>query len=173
MIEPKVCLYVARGRNGVIGRDGDLPWRLGDDLRLFKARTLGKPVVMGRKTWESLPKAPLPGRPNIVVSRNWAFRAPGARVYSSLETALAVACARARHDKQGEVFVIGGASLYERALARTQRMYIAEVDAAPDGDVRFPDFDPQGWDVVSREAFDAGGRNEFAFELTQLERRKG
>ncbi|MEL6752986.1 MAG: dihydrofolate reductase, partial [Pseudomonadota bacterium] len=88
--DPKLCLIVARGSNGVIGKDGDLPWRLGDDLALFKQTTLGAPILMGRKTWDSLPRRPLPGRENIVLTKNWTFQAKGARVYSSLPSAISV-----------------------------------------------------------------------------------
>lgn len=145
MKTPRVTIIVARARNGVIGRGGTLPWWLPDDLRFFKRTTMGHPIVMGRRTWESIGR-PLPGRRSIVVSRNPAFQAAGAEVVSSLEGALA-ACADAE-----EVFVIGGAELYRAALALAQRMIITEIDADFDGDTRWPAPDPAQWREVAREA---------------------
>ena len=137
----KLSLIVARARNGVIGRDGGLPWRLSDDLALFKQATAGKPIIMGRATWESLPRKPLPGRQNIVLTRDWAYAALGARVYSSLTASIAAARAIAAKDGQDEVFIIGGESVYAKALPMADLLYITEVDAEIEGDARFPDFD--------------------------------
>jgi dihydrofolate reductase len=130
MIEPiRLSLIVAQGRNRVIGSAGQLPWRLKDDLAHFKRTTMGAPVIMGRKTWESLPKRPLPGRPNIVISRDWNYDAAEARVYSSLSPAINAAKAMALRAGQSEVFVIGGAAIYELALPLADRIYLTEVDA--------------------------------------------
>ena len=127
---------IARARNGVIGRDGTLPWRLKSDLANFRAVTMGKPVIMGRKTWDSLPKKPLPGRKNIVLSRDRDFRAEGAWSFSDFPAALAAARAMAAADGADEVSVIGGAALYALALPLADRLYLTEVDCAPQGDAR-------------------------------------
>ena len=166
----KICLIVARGTNGVIGRDGDLPWRLSADLKRFKATTLGKPIIMGRKTWESFPKRPLPGRANIVLSRDWNYAAPGGRVYSSLPPALAAAKAIAAADGVDEVFVIGGGTIYNAALPLADRLYLTEVDAAPDGEVVFPELDMTAWRETAREDFEADEKNNHAFRVLQLDR---
>ena len=166
----KLCLIVARGRNGVIGRDGDLPWRLSADLKRFKATTLGKPIIMGRKTWESFPKRPLPGRANIVLSRDWNYAAPGGRVYSGLTPALAAAKAIAAKDGVEEVFVVGGGTIYEAALPLADRIYLTEVDAAPDGEVRFPELEMAAWKEISRETVGADEKNNHAFDVVQLDR---
>ncbi|MEE9380159.1 MAG: dihydrofolate reductase, partial [Hyphomonadaceae bacterium] len=137
----KLCLIVARARNGVIGRSGELPWHLSDDLQFFKRTTLGCPILMGRATWESLPFHPLPKRENIVLTRDWKYAAEGARVYSSFAPAMNAAKTMAKKAGREEVFVIGGATLYERALPMADRLYITEVDTAPEGDVYFPALD--------------------------------
>jgi dihydrofolate reductase len=134
-----VTLILARAENSVIGKDGAIPWHIGDDLKRFKALTLGKSIVMGRKTWDSLPRKPLPGRRNIVVTRDADWRAEGADAMA-LDTALALA----------DVFVIGGGEIYHAALARADRIELTEVHRAFDGDVRF-DFDPAGWHETARE----------------------
>lgn len=164
-----LCLIVARSRNKVIGRDGDLPWRLKDDFAHFKRMTLGHPVIMGRKTWESLPKRPLPGRMNIVVSRDWTYDAPGARVFSSLGPAVAVARANALREGVSRVFIIGGAMLYQATLALADEIMVTEVDAEVDGDALF-DFDEACWREVQREAVAAGEGNDHSFEIRMLER---
>ena len=166
----KLCLIVARGKNGVIGRDGDLPWRLSADLQHFKRTTLGKPIIMGRTTWESFPRRPLPGRENIVLSRDWNYAAPGGRVYSSLAPALSVAKAMAARDGQGEVFIVGGGALYEAALPMADRLYLTEVDAAPDGHVFFPELNMDEWTEVSRFEHASDEKNDHAFTALQLDR---
>ena len=134
-----VTLVLARAENGVIGKDGALPWHISDDLKRFKALTLGKTVVMGRKTCDSLPKKPLPGRRNIVVTRDAAWRAEGAEAMP-LEVALAIP----------DAFVIGGAEIYRAALARADRIELTQVHKAFDGDARF-DFDVKEWREIARE----------------------
>jgi dihydrofolate reductase len=138
----RIALVVARARNGVIGRDGDLPWRLKSDMAFFKAITMGKPIVMGRKTWESLPRKPLPGRLNLVVTRQDGLAAEGAEVCSTVNAALDRACEQAAADGVEEVCVIGGAQIYAATLDRADRLYITEVEADPDGDAVFPALDP-------------------------------
>jgi dihydrofolate reductase len=161
----------ARGANGVIGRAGALPWRLKSDLAMFKALTLGKPVIMGRKTWESLPRRPLPGRVNIVVSRDGSFAPKGALVCEGLSEALQIGRETAEDDGESEVCVIGGAALFAAALPRARRMYLTEVDASPEGDVLFPPFDEADWVEVRREAHPAGPEDDHAFVFRLLERR--
>jgi dihydrofolate reductase len=161
---------VARGRNGVIGVQGALPWRLGSDLALFKRLTLGKPMIMGRKTWESLPLRPLPGRLNIVLSRDGTFQPKGAVVCDSFAEAVGIGRDQAAEDGVDEVCVIGGAALFALALPKARRLYLTEVDAAPEGDVVFPALDESAWREVRREAFDAGPRDDHAFIFRELER---
>ncbi|HEY0927306.1 dihydrofolate reductase [Brevundimonas sp.] len=175
MALPSLVLVVARGANGVIGRDGDLPWRLRSDLQRFKAITIGKPCIMGRKTWESLPLKPLPGRLNVVVTRDEGYgedgEAKGALVVTNLDEAIEIAREQAEEDGVEEVCVIGGAALFEAVLPRAKRLYITEVDAAPDGDVHFPAFDPVCWTEVSAEAHPAGEKDDHAFVFKVFERR--
>lgn len=169
-IVPKICLVAARGRNGVIGADGDLPWRLSSDLKLFKATTRGKPVIMGRKTWESLPRRPLPGRLNIVVTRQTGYNAEEALVADDLGDALSAAFARASEDRVAEVCVIGGAQIYAATMGLADRLYLTEVEAEPAGEVCFPDFDQADWTEVSREAFQAGEGDDHPFVFRRLDR---
>ncbi len=156
----KLSIIVAIARNGVIGRGNALPWHLPADLKHFKAVTMGRPVIMGRKTWESI-GCPLPGRRNIVVTRNPDFRAEGCETAATLDAALGK-CADAE-----EIFVIGGAQLYAAALPRADRLYITRVGADVDGDAFFPPFDPAAWRLVSSEPHLADERNPlpFRFEL--------
>ncbi len=165
-----LSLIVARARNGVIGREGDLPWRLRDDMRFFKQTTLGKPVLMGRKTWDSLPIQPLPQRDNIVLSTRWNFVAPGARVYSSFPTALHAARAIALRKGGDEVVAIGGAGLYAHALPQADRIYLTAVDAAPEGDVTFPDLDPAQWTITELARQEADERNDLPFSVYRYDR---
>jgi dihydrofolate reductase len=161
---------VARARNGVIGREGGLPWRLKSDLQLFKALTLGKPVIMGRKTWDSLPRKPLPGRLNLVLSRHGAFEPAGAVVCVSFDEALEIGREQARDDEAEEVCVIGGSALFELALPRARRLYLTEVDADPEGDVFMPAFDEADWTEVRREPHPAKPEDDYGFVFRVLER---
>ncbi len=167
---PRLTLIAAVARNGVIGDRGALPWRLSSDMKRFKAATMGKPVLMGRATWESLPKTPLPGRQNIVLTRNHAFRAAGAWVYTDLEAALAAARAMAQRSGASEVCVIGGAEIYAACLLRADRIILTEVDASPEGDAHFPMLDPGDWREVSRQSFPSAPADEAACVLRVLER---
>lgn len=168
---PRIALVVARARNGVIGRDGGLPWRLRSDLQRFKAVTMGKPCVMGRKTWESLPLKPLPGRLNLVLSKDESFEPKGAVACLTLDEAIEIAREQAVEDGVDEVCVIGGAGLFEAALPRARRLYLTEVEAAPEGDVHFPPFDEGTWVEVSSEAVPAGEKDDHPFVFRVLERR--
>ena len=136
---------VARARNGVIGAAGALPWRLKSDLRRFRALTIGKPVIMGRRTWDSLPRAPLPGRTNIVVTRQDDYHPDGVVVTPSLEAALEEAQAIATRDRANEVMIGGGAEIYAQALSIADRLYITHVGANPPGDSYFPPVSLQDW----------------------------
>lgn len=170
MSEPiRLSLIVAQGRNRVIGSAGQLPWRLKDDLAHFKRTTMGAPVIMGRKTWESLPKRPLPGRPNIVISRDWNYDAAEARVYSSVSPAINAAKAMALRAGQPEVFIIGGAAIYELALPLADRIYLTEVDAEPEGDVFFPVVGQARWSTRSQTRFEAGEGNDYGFTIKVLD----
>jgi len=162
---------VARSLNGVIGRDNDLPWRLKSDLAIFKACTMGKPVIMGRKTWDSLPRKPLPGRMNIVLSRDGSFEPPQAVVCESFLEAVQMAKEQADEDGVDEVCVIGGRALFETALPKARRLYLTEVQAKVEGDVSFPAFDEAAWTEVRREAHPAGPDDDHAFVFRVLERR--
>jgi dihydrofolate reductase len=158
-------LIAAVARNGVIGREGELPWRLPDDLAHFKRTTLGHPVIMGRRTWESL-AGPLPGRRNLVVSRTSGYRAQGAEVFTDLDAALA-ACASGP-----DPFVIGGAELYAQALPRAQRVLLTRVHADVSGDARFPELPADQFREISRVDHPADERHAYAFSIVTLERRR-
>jgi dihydrofolate reductase len=162
---------IARARNGVIGRDGGLPWRLKSDMAIFRAVTMGKPVIMGRKTWESLPKRPLVGRTNIVLTRDGSYEADTALVCESFSEAVAIARDQAEDDGQSEVCVIGGVSLFELALPRARRLYLTEVDAEVEGDVVLPAFNEADWITVRETAYPAGEGDEYPFVHRVLERR--
>jgi dihydrofolate reductase len=170
----KLCLVVARGRNHVIGVDNDLPWRLGSDLKNFKAITLGKPVIMGRKTWDSIGR-PLPGRPNLVITRDTDFQAQGASVWTSLPLAIEAARAMAqtivKTTLQDEVCVIGGGQIYAEALPFADRLYLTEVDAAPTGTAFFPEFNEADWTQTTHTAFSAGPRDDHDFVVRVLDRK--
>jgi dihydrofolate reductase len=165
----KLALVVARGANNVIGVDGDLPWKLSSDLKRFKAITMGKPVIMGRKTWASIGR-PLPGRPNLVVTRDTQFTAEGASVWSTLEVAIAAGHAMAASSGAGEVCVIGGGELYAQTIALADRLYLTDVDASPVGDASFPVFDDKDWIQTSREDLPAGPKDDHAFSMRILDR---
>ena len=155
----RLALIAAVARNGIIGVANRLPWHLPEDMKFFRETTRGQPVIMGRKTWESLPDAfrPLPGRLNIVVSRNAGLQATGATVVGSLPEALAAAGAAE------VVFVIGGAELFRQTLPLADRLLLTEVDQDFDGDAFFPDFDRTAWQEDSREAQVAASGLPFAF----------
>jgi dihydrofolate reductase len=163
-----LTLVLARARNGVIGRDGALPWHLPEDLKRFKALTLGHPVVMGRKTWDSIVARngkPLPGRRNIVVTRQAGLQAPGAEVVTSLDAALAL-CTGA-----GSVFVIGGAQIYAEALPRADCVEMTEIDADFEGDAVMPPLDAAQWQETRREVHGPSAERPFAYAFVTYRRR--
>lgn len=166
----RLCLIVARARNGVIGKDNDLPWRLSDDLKHFKATTKGCPVIMGRKTWESLPRRPLPGRDNIVLSRDGQYEASGARVFTSIHAAIETGRALAAAAGREEVFVTGGSAVYAEALPFADRLYLTEVDTTLDGDAFFPEFSERDFRESTRRDVEANDVNQHDFTIRTLDR---
>lgn len=163
---PIISLIWAQGAGGVIGKGGTLPWRLAEDMQHFKALTLGKPCLMGRKTWDSLPVKfrPLPGRPNLVLTREAGFSADGATVVHSLNEGWQKAA-----ELGPEVMVIGGAALYRAALADAGRIYLTDIHAAFDGDAYAPAIDPADWAETARE--DHVGADGLSFSFVTLVRR--
>lgn len=164
-----VAIYVAIAENGVIGREGGLPWRLSTDLKRFKADTIGKPVIMGRKTYTSIGK-PLPGRDNIVITRDAGFRAAGIYCAASINEALDIARRKAAERGVDEIMVIGGAEIFALTLPLADRIYLTRIHARPDGDVTFPEPDPGVWHEVSRAPVAPDPRDDAAATLLILER---
>lgn len=162
MLNKTVTLVAAMARNGGIGWRGKMPWHLPAELQHFKKTTLGKPVLMGRKTFESIGRA-LPGRQNIVVTRNEAFVAEGCDVASSLVEAVELA-------EHTELMVIGGGELYRQALPLASRMVLTTIDIAPECDTWFPAWDPAEWVLVEAQQVPAGEDNELAFEVVEWQR---
>jgi dihydrofolate reductase len=160
---PLVSWLVAAAENGVIGRDNALPWRLPDDLKRFKALTLGKPILMGRKTFDSIGKA-LPGRTNLVLTRSALWRAPEVLVVGSIAEALE------RAGTAPELIVIGGAQVFALTLALVERIYLTRVHAQVSGDTHLPPLDPTAWREVERQEHAADERNPYAMTFSVLER---
>ena len=167
---PMLSLIVAKSRNGVIGVDGDLPWRLSSDLKFFKATTLGKPVLMGRVTWESLP-FPLPGRPNLVLTRNADYKAPKAEVFTDIFEMIGRGYELAGLTGTDEVMLIGGATLYAKLMPYVDRMYITDVDAMIEGDAHFPAVQASEWRVVSETPHAQTDKDDYPFTVKVFERR--
>jgi dihydrofolate reductase len=167
----KISIIAAIATNGVIGRNGRLPWRLATDLQRFKRLTMGHTIIMGRKTWESIGR-PLPGRTTVVVTRQSDYRASheGVRIAASLDDALRIAEAAG----DDETFIVGGAEIYRAALPRADRLYFTEVAADVDGDAYFPlnfdTFDWDAWNIVETEAHEADTQNDYAFVFVTLQR---
>lgn len=165
----RIALIVAAAENGVIGRDNQLPWHLPKDLQYFKRVTMGKPIIMGRKTFDSIGR-PLPGRTNIVVTRQADWRADGVRVAGDLDEALAMAGEVAATDGVEEVMVIGGAQIYLEAFPRAERLYLTRVHAEVEGDARFPEIPEAQWYQVNKEDCFAEGDNPYNYSFVTLER---
>ena len=165
----KISLVWAMAENRVIGRNNNLPWYLPEDLKYFKRITLGKPVIMGRKTYESIGK-PLPGRANIVVTRNTDFSAEGVRTVNSLAAAKKLCESIGEIDGVDEAMVIGGAEIYTQAMPLADRLYLTEVHANVEGDTFFPEFDRGGWKEVAREDFEASGSNPYNYSFIILDK---
>ena len=171
-IEPVLSIIVAVSDNGIIGRDGAMPWKLSSDLKRFKALTMGHPVIMGRKTFESIGK-PLPGRLNIVITRNTDWETDGCLRVSSLSAAIDLATANLEsihenavdddeEDLPGEIFIIGGGQIYAEAFDMADALYVTHVLAAVDGDTRFPEIDPSVWECEHSEDIAAGDKDSHA-----------
>ncbi len=165
-----ICLVVAMAKNRVIGSAGGLPWHLPADLKHFKALTMGKPMIMGRKTFGSIGRA-LPGRTNIVVTRDADFEAEGVISADSLEAALTLAGEEASEEAD-EIMIIGGGQIYELALPLAERIYLTEVDAEPEGDVLFPEIDTDQWRLTSRQEHPAAS-DAPAYAFLKFARRTG
>lgn len=169
----RLALIVAQGRNRVIGHQNRLPWYLPEDLRYFKQVTLGKPIIMGRKTFESIGR-PLPGRTNIVITRDDQWTAKNIKIVCSLEEAIEVAEAQALIDGVEESVVIGGAQIYAQSLASVDRLYLTQVEANPEGDAYFPEIDYSAWQELDRESYPAGDApGRYAYTFLVLERARG
>lgn len=165
----RLALIWAMSRNRTIGRNNALPWHLPEDLKYFKRVTMGKPIIMGRKTWESIGR-PLPGRTNIVITRDESFSAPGIKVVHSLNDALSVAESVGVIDGADEVVVIGGAQIYALTLPNADRLYLTQVHAEVEGDAHFPMFDLTQWHELGREDYSASGPNPYDYSFVVLER---
>ena len=165
--KPIVSLLVAMSENRVIGRDNTLPWRLPADLKHFKALTTGRTIIMGRRTWESLPRRPLPRRRNVVITRNLDFEAPGAVAVHSLKAALREGAG------DEEIFVIGGEQVFREALPFADRLYLTLVHASVEGDTYFPPFDESAWRLVEENSHTPDEANPHAYSFQILERRDG
>lgn len=155
-----IHLVVAVAENGAIGKDNQLLWHLPDDLKQFKKLTSGHTVVMGRKTYESIGK-PLPNRTNVIITRNENYEAPGCIVVSSLEQAI---------QTESDVYIIGGAEIYQQALPFTDRIHLTEVQASVEGDTFFPKLDSAKWHELSRETHPTDEKHRYAFDFVELER---
>jgi dihydrofolate reductase len=166
----KIVLVAAIGANNVIGRDGALPWRLKSDLAHFRAVTINKPVVMGRKTFQSIGK-PLKDRTNIVISRDAAFSVPGVLTAASFEAALTLARKDATARGADEIMIIGGSDIFAAALPLADRLEITHVHASPEGDVTFPPIDPTIWREVSRTEHAAGPQDDAGFAVATYVKR--
>lgn len=165
----RISLILAVARNGVIGRDGAIPWRISTDMRRFRTLTLGKPIIMGRKQYASVGR-PLEGRDNIVMTRDRAFQAPGVHVAANLEAAIALAGDFAQRSGADEIMVIGGAQIYALAWPRADRIYLSRVEADVDGDVRFDLGDLSSWKIVEHTDVPAGPKDEHAHTYQVLDR---
>ncbi|PYE90117.1 dihydrofolate reductase [Phyllobacterium leguminum] len=168
-VSPTISIIVAVAQNGVIGRDNGLPWRLSTDMKRFKAITMGKPVIMGRKTWESIGK-PLPGRANIVVTRDADFAVDGIDVACSVEDALVIARRRADEAGANEICVIGGGEIYRQTLPLADRLHVTEVKGEVEGDTHFPPIDPALWRMASMEEVPTGEKDSHATRYIIYER---
>jgi len=165
----KLAIIVAQAKNRVIGIKNRLPWHLPEDLRYFKQVTMAKPIIMGRKTFESIGR-PLPGRENIVISRQADYAPAGVRVVTSLEEAREMAESLCLINGLEEAMVIGGAQIYAQALPLADRLYITEVDAVIEGDAWFPEIDPSGWQEMARTDFAPSGDNPYAYSFLVYEK---
>lgn len=170
---PCLSIVVAKSQNNIIGRDGGLPWRLPSDLKHFKATTLGKPVLMGRVTWESLP-FPLPGRPNLVLTRQADYhlteKAKGAEIFTDINGMIGRAYELAGAGGYDEIMLIGGGALYARLLPLCERLYVSEIKVTIEGDAVFPHIDLDHWELLSQGPIIQGPKDDYAFQVKIYER---
>jgi dihydrofolate reductase len=166
----RLVLVAAVAENGVIGLDGGMPWRLPGDLKHFKRTTLGKPVIMGRRTFDSIGRKPLPGRPNIVLTRDRNFRADGVISAATVDEAIQAAEREAAKSGADEIAIIGGSTLYEETLPRADRLHLTEVHANPKGDTRFPSFNRAEWREISRDGPHREPGEEFGYSFVTFDR---
>ena len=167
---PKLSLIVAKSRNGVIGVEGDLPWKLSSDLKYFKKVTMRKPVLMGRVTWESLP-FPLPGRPNLVLTRDRTYQAPKAEIFHDVYEMIGRGYELAGQLGSDEIMLIGGAKLYAALMGYCDRMYITEVDAMIEGDAHFPAVRADKWRLTHEMSYAQSTGDDYPFEIKVYDRR--
>jgi dihydrofolate reductase len=170
-MNPKLVAVVARAQNGVIGVGNGLPWRLSSDLKRYKARTWGRPMIMGRRTWESIGR-PLPGRESVVVTRRPDFQAPGAHVATSLDESVEIARRLAREMGSNEIIVAGGEEIYRALLDRTDMIELTEVALDLPGDAHFPAIVPEEWEEIARATPPRGDLDEADFAFVTLRRRR-
>lgn len=166
----KLFIVVAMAENRTIGKENGLPWRLSEDLKYFKKVTMGHPIIMGRKTFDSIGR-PLPGRRNIVVTRQQEWSHEGTDVVHDLGSAISLATQIAQADGMNQAMLIGGAELYTQAIASCSRLYLTEVHAKVEGDAHFPDFDINDWQESSRIRHEAEGENPYAYSFVVLDRK--
>ncbi|WP_375614617.1 dihydrofolate reductase [Bartonella sp. AC535YNZD] len=165
-----ICFIAAVAENGVIGREGAMPWHLSTDLQRFKALTLGKPIIMGRKTWDSLGR-PLPGRTNIVITRDCTFNAEGAVVAHSLSQACSLATSVASQNNVKEIFIIGGGEIFQQGLPMADKIFLTEVLASIEGDSFFPVFDKEKWIIVQTQDIPKGDKDSHPTRFVVYERK--
>ncbi|PIT70641.1 dihydrofolate reductase [Bartonella tribocorum] len=165
-----ICLIAAVAENGVIGREGVMPWHLSTDLQRFKALTLGKPIIMGRKTWNSIGK-PLPGRTNIVITRDDTFSAEGAVVAHSLSQACSFATSVASQSDVEEIFIIGGGEIYQQGFSLADKIFLTEVLASIEGDRFFPVFDKEKWTIMQTQDIPKGDKDSHPTRFTVYKRK--
>jgi dihydrofolate reductase len=163
-------IVVAVSRNGIIGSDGGMPWRLSADLKRFKALTLGKPVIMGRKTFQTIGK-PLPGRPNVVITRDKGFSVEGVRTAHSLDEAIEIAATLVEQGATPEICIIGGGEIYRQSLQIADRLYVTHIETEVEGDTSFPAIDPGLWEIKSELDIPAGEKDSYPTRFVTYDRR--
>ena len=164
-----LSMIVATADNNIIGKDNDMPWHLPADLAHFKKVTLGKPVIMGRKTYESIGR-PLPGRRNIVISRDETYQAQGIDTVTSVENALALVDGSTGNEAAVEIMVIGGGAIYQHCLPKADRLYITHIKATIDGDTQFPNYDDESWQQISSEIRESDEKNAYDLDFCIYQR---
>lgn len=173
MSDIKTLIIVAVSRNGVIGRDGDMPWRLSTDLKRFKALSMGKPLVMGRKTFESVGSKPLPGRPHVIVSRNAVIEMPGVETATSVKEGLDQARVLARETGADALCVVGGGEIYRQTIADADELHVTHVETDLEGDTYFPAIEPDLFELVEETAVPAGEKDNYPTRYAIYRRRTG